>query len=742
MSRKTRMAVLTSSALLLAVAAPLNTATAAPDDTPRVDLRVLLVDDEGPATSAIADELRRAGTPYTNIDLSDPGRPVIDGDFLADTVDGRPRAKYQAVVLPNDNPFGAGSTELAALASYEKEFAVPQVDAYTYARPEVGLDPPTQGGYSGPLDGVEAAVTTAGRAGPFGYLDGGVPFEDISPTEDESYGYLARPAADADFTSYVDAPIPGSGGRGSLVGEYRHDGRRELVVTFAYASHQRQFQLLARGIVGWLTQDTGLGLSRNYFSVHIDDVYGADDRWDTELNCTPGDVDCQPDPGATNPIRMSPDDARHAADWSRTRGFGLDLAFNGGGSDRYREDNGGQDPLADQLDTDKNAFRWINHTYDHAFLGCVQDVSVVPWKCATELDGSTRYVGQDEISRQIRDNRAWGERAGLPLENGELVTGEHSGMRILPQQPDDNPHLAPALAENGIEWLGSDNSRDPAQRPVGQALTVPRHPLNIFYNVGREAEQIDEYNWLYTKAADGGSGICETAPDTTCLDAPLDPVTGYDDYIVPLEAAGALRRTLSNDPRPHYIHQSNLAEDRIAYPVLDRLLDDYAALYADNAPLVNPRQRAIGAELRDRAAWQAALDAGQVTAYRIGTAVTVVAPDDVRVPASMPNGTQQQLPDGGKDFGSPYAGTVSGWTGPATGQDRVTLTLPAAAPTGAADGSPAAPVQKPAPKLPVPEFEEFPKFPKSPEIPEIPEIPNVRGSAASDRVKAPAPVRS
>lgn len=700
MRRSVRTAALsTTSALLLAFAAPAAQAAAAP--APRIDLRVLVVDDGGPATAAITAELDGSGTPYTLLDLHRTDRPVIDAGFLADTVGGRPRAKYQAVVLPNDNPFGAGSAEMAALASYEKSFAIPQVDAYTYARPEVGLDYPVNGGYSGSLDGARAEVTAAGKAGPFGYLDGPVPFEDNSPSVGESYGYVAKPAAGADFTSYLDAPLPGSQQRGSIVGEYRHDGRRELVVTFVYNQYQQQFRLLARGIVNWLTQGVQIGAARNYFSVHVDDVFGADDRWDSVLNCTPGDVDCAPGQGEPDPIRMTAADAQYAAQWSASKGFTLDMVYNGGGSELFKEENGGSDPLAQQLTADKDAYRWVNHTYNHPFLGCVQDVTVVPWVCAKNADGSTKYVSRSAISAQIGDNRSWAQRAGLPLQNDELVTGEHSGLRILPQQPDDNPNLAPALADNAVAWVGSDNSRDRAQRRVGSALTVPRFPMNVFYNAGRTAEQIDEYNWIYTRTADGGSGICETAANSTCLAEPLDTATGYADYVVPLEARIGLGHALANDPRPHFIHQSNLAEDRIAYPVLNRVLDDYAALYADSTPLVNLRQRDIGAELRDRAAWNTAVKAGRVTAYRIGDAVTVQAPNGVRVTATMPAGTRQNLLLGTADFGSAYAGAVSGWVGPGLLQDRVTLTLPAAAPTAARTAK-AAPVQASAPRLPLP----------------------------------------
>ncbi|GAX54962.1 hypothetical protein [Streptomyces olivochromogenes] len=656
--RTIRRTVLIVGALIASLGLPAGTAHAE-DTAPRIDLRVLVVSDGGPSTDAIAAELDAAGTPYTEVDLQQSGRSVIDAGFLADTVDGRPRAKFQAVVLPNDNPFPAGSAEMAALAAYEQTYAIPQVDAYTYARPEAGLQYPVSGGYSGSVDGVRAQVTAAGKAGPFGYLDGTVPFEDNSPTVGESYAYLSTPAAGADFTPYVDAPIPGQSTRGSLVGEYRHDGRRELVVTFVYNQYQQQFRLLARGIVEWMTGGVHLGASRNYFAVHVDDVFAADDRWDTQLNCTPGDIDCPQGEGVTNPIRMTPADVDQAAAWESSRNFTLDLAFNGAGSVDQRTDNNGVDLLADKLIADRDKFRWINHTYTHAFLGCEQDTTVVPWKCATNADGSTKWVSRNAISDEIATNRAWGQAAGLPLDTSELITGEHSGLKVLPQQPDDNPNLAPALTDNGVAWLGSDNSREPDQRQVGPATTVPRYPMNVFYNAGRAAEQVDEYNWIYTSRAQGGSGICEDHPDTsTCLPAPLDTSTGYADYIVPLETRIDLGHVLSNDPKPHFIHQSNLAEDRIAYPVLDGVLDGYDALFADNTPVVNLRMKDIGTELQRRAAWKTAVSAGQVTAYRIGDTVTVQAPGGVAVTATMPTGTT----DGSTGFGSAYAGEVSGWT--------------------------------------------------------------------------------
>ncbi|MFD7534326.1 hypothetical protein [Streptomyces sp. NPDC059819] len=655
---------------LLSTAIP--AANAAATVLPRIDLKMLVLDDGGSAVGAIVAELKNTGVPYQTVALGAAGRPTINAAFLSDNIAGRPHAKFQGVVAPNEIPFGsAAAPEQTALAAYEKTFGIRQIDAYTWAHPEVGLDYTDQpGGFSGPLDGVTTQVSAAGKAGPFGYLDGPLTFEDNDPTVPESYGYAAHPQAG--FTSYLDAP---SGG--SMLGQYTHDGRSELVVTFAYNQYQQQFQALAKGMVEWVTQGVHLGQSRNYFSVHVDDVFAPDARWDSVHNCTPGDFDC-PDGGtASTDIRMTAADAQYAAQWEATSGFTLDMVFNAGSGEEWKSENGGTDALAAQLLADKAKFRWMNHTYTHEFLGCVQDNTVVPWVCKKNADGSTQWMSRADISSQISQNYNWAVQKGLPVDKSEIVTGEHSGMKVLPQQPDDNPNLAGAFADNGIKWAGSDASREPDQRAVGATLTVPRHPMNVYYNVGKAAEMTDEYNWLYTSKANGGSGICENNPASTCMTAPLDTATGYQSYIVPREAKTALSHVLWNDPRPHYVHQSNLAEERILYPVLDKVLADYKALYADNAPIVNLREKDAGTEFSRRAAWDKALASGSVTAYRIGTAVTVQAPKGVAAPITAPQGTLKQLFIGTAAFGTPYAGERSDWSSPEVLQSAITLKLPA-----------------------------------------------------------------
>ncbi|MFF1902407.1 hypothetical protein [Kitasatospora sp. NPDC058218] len=694
MGRATRRVAACAAAVLLAGGLQSSLAHGA-TTAPRIDLTVLVISDGGPASAAIAAELKSQGTPYKLVDLNDAGRPVINAAFLSDSLNGQPRGKYQGIVLPNDNPFEAGSAEMAAIAAYEAAFGVRQVDAYTYARPEVGLNYAANPGYMGSLDGFEGQVSTAGLAGPFGYLKGSVPFEDNDPAIGESYGFLATPLstlpAGASFTPLVETTIPGTTTKGSLVGEYTHDGRKELVVTFVYNQYQQQYRLLARGIVDWITQGVHLGYDRNYFAAHVDDVFLADDRWDTVLKCTPGDVTCPPGtPETANPIRMTPADAQYAKQWQTANNFTMDMVFNGGGSEDWKADHTATtDPVVDQMVADQASYRWVNHTYTHPYLGCLQDVSVVPWKCSKDAAGNTVWVDQATITSQIKNNIDWAAARNLHIDKTELVTGEHSGLLTAPQETSDNPYLAPSLVTNGVKWTASDASREPAQRAVGSSvLTVPRYPMNVFYNAGTAKEETDEYNWIYTSVANGGSGVCENNANSTCLPTPLDVNTGYQSYIVPLEARIDLGHVLSNDPRPHFIHQSNLSEDRIVYPVLEKVLSTYRALHADNAPIVNLAQKDIGAEFQRRAAWNTALANGQVSAYRVGDTVTVNAPAGVQVQATMPTGTTQKLAIGSAAFGTAYAGTLSGWVKPGALQSSVQLKLSAAV-------TPAAPAAAP-----------------------------------------------
>ncbi|HYN96588.1 MAG TPA: hypothetical protein VES42_22320 [Pilimelia sp.] len=647
----------------------------------RIDLKVLVVTDGRANVEAVTAQFSREGVPFEVVDTRRADRPTITAGYLADTVGGAPRAKYQAVVLPQEGALPAA--ELAALDAFEQRFKIRRLLAYTWAHPGVGLD---YARWSGTVDGMTASVTAAAKSAGFGHLAGAVRLDDVDNTVAESFAALASPAPGVTYTPMVTVPVPGDAAPGSVLGVYAHDGREEMVLTISLNQYQNHARVLAHGIVEWLTRGVHLGQWRNFFSVHVDDVFLPDDRWHQQANCTVGD-DCNPnrDPSVTPynaPIRMTAADVDALVAWQRSAGIKLEMAFNGQGS----VDAGAADPLTAALLARKADLRWLNHTYSHPHLGCVQDFTVSPWRCATDpTTGAVRYVSEAEIESQINQNVAFARQKGLTIDAQELVTGEHSGLRSLPQMPVDNPHLGPAMRDTGVRVVAADASRDPATRLVGPARTVPRHPMNIFYNVATRAEEVDEYNWIYTSQADGGSGICTANPSTSTCIRPLAGPEAFNDYIVPIEARIALSHVVASDPRPHYAHQSNIAEDRILYPVLDQVLTRYRELFAANTPLVNPRMAAVAEELRRADAWRAAVAAGRVEAYLTGRRVTIVnrSTAALHVPASAPAGTDVvtlsllgiELVTG--PYGAAYGTGRSAWTSVGAGA-RLLLRLPAA----------------------------------------------------------------
>jgi hypothetical protein len=649
------------------LAAAVTQCTGGPLTMRRVDLKVLVLDSGGFGMPAMIDALNRQGVPSQVVKTTVAGRPVIDAAFLSSSSGTNPvveEAKYQAVFADSETVPGLTDAERAALFAFEVKFGVRQVDAFPGAGPGVGLTLVGTGG--GSLDGTTATVTPAGLTAPFTYLAGPLPMG-IG-----SYLSSGTPAttlpAGASFTNLATVPFGGT--TATLAGIYKHDGREELVSMAAHLATSPQFQALSRGIINWATKGVHLGHDRTYLTVHVDDLLGQDARWNSASNCTPGE-DCPAGVTAGADIRMTPADLQATIAWQTANGFKFDWAYNGFGSINWVNEHGGTDDLLTAAKANVAQFFWLNHTYQHLYLGCTQDFTVIPWKCTTNASGQVQYMSQADISAEISQNVAFAQANGLPIDPTELLTGEHSGLYILPQQPADNPNLAPALAANGIKVTGSDASRQFDARLVGTTRTVPRYPMANFYNVGTKAEMIDEFNFIHTSAADGGHGTCSpTSTVDNCLTA-IDPTTGYDGYIVPLDTDITLRHMLGNDPRPHYVHQSNLAEERILLPLMNSILGRYRSMFNSTAPTVHMTETQASYVLTQQAAWATGMN--QVDAYTLGSDVYVnKGAYTGAVPVTTPNGTK--VGTTGAAFGEAYAGDLSAWvTMPATGPYRLAL---------------------------------------------------------------------
>ncbi|PPK92476.1 fibronectin type III domain protein [Kineococcus xinjiangensis] len=638
----------------------------------RVELRVLVVTAGDPSSQAIATELAREGVPHTVVDLAAAGRAVIDREFLVDAASGA--ARFQAVVLPNANPWGMSPAELTELAAFERRFGIRQVNAYVYPGTGTGATAT----YAGSLDGAAGTVTAAARASGFSALSGPLPIDDFDPAVSEVYGYLAQPAADLPAGEVVTPLITATAteGSGAIAWSYAHDGREELMISAAYNPSMQWYNTIAHGVVSWMTRGIHLGHHRSYFDVQVDDVFLPDSRWSVDGNCTPGD-DCV-DPAVSTPdIRMNAADVQRLVGWQRANGFKLDMVFNAGGSVAAKEAGGGTDPLTDALLAAKAEFPWVNHTYSHPFMGCIQIAPTVvgqSWRCATgpeegprqdpgipsQESGGTYWASQEFLQQQVQANIDWARANALPnFDATELVTGEHSGLRTDPQQPVDNPFLAPALDATGIRHIASDASREDVRRAVGAARTVPRYPMNVYYNTATYLEQIDEYNWYYTSRANGGSGICEVDVRSTCI-SPLPAATdaqaqaSFEGYLKPVEVRNALQKVLANDPRSFYAHQSNLAEDGLLYPVVEGVLGAYRTTHTGDAPLVQIPLRIQSDLILKHSEWRK--NAPRVSAYLDDTGVHISGPADVYAPLTVPGGT----PVHGVNLRG-YGGKLSGW---------------------------------------------------------------------------------
>ena len=594
---------------------------------------------------------------------------------------------------------------------------------------------------------------------------------DDDPASAETFGYPAQPADPARWQTLLTGP-----GDTVYLGIHSPpDGREEMVMTVASNQFQNHNQLLRHGMLNWVTRGVHLGYQRNYLELQIDDLFLGDDAWDEATNTT------SYDPARAS--RMTPADVDRAIAWSRARGLRLDMAFNGGGSALA----GAGDPLTAKFADPavRNAFGYVNHTFDHPNLDC-----------------STSGF----IARQITDNLAWARAHALPVASAaEVVTGEHSGLanarpgnpgtidppafsdveplagggavpagsydyaltarsgagetvpsvvgnvvvdvvgsvaarfpavchavrydlyrspagtaswarvatlaRAADAPTDDgdepitlamtdiaaagevaapptsngaalapygqNPAFAAGLGAAGIRYVATDASKayptEPTVitsplRPVGASFTqgavrtLPRYPSNVYYNVSRQGQQLDEYNWIYVAPANGGGCVPITGV-TTCRTTPA----GWGEYVTS-ETRVMFRHLTDNDPRPHFFHQSNLADHDpalpvthpgqggILYPVIDALVDRYEAAFdRANSPLVQLTSAEIAETLARQEDWTAAR--GSVSAWL----------QDGRLFVRNGGAAAVSVPLSGTTAGERYGGQQSGWISLAAG---------------------------------------------------------------------------
>ncbi len=367
-----------------------------------LNLKVLLVG-QGPTdvtTAAWAAALTSEGVPYTEVDAT--GTAPSESIALP-TLSSGSVGNYNGVIIA-DSPTNYAAGQLTPLFSYESAFGVRQVDGYMYPSATLGANPAS----AGVLDGTTSTLTTAGLAA-FPQLKGTVPFDT------GTYGYGATAVAGANYT-----PLLTDASGNALAGVFVHPTNNgdpqgavsELSLYFDYNSNQMQWLLLSPGLINWVTQNTHLGLYRNYFGQDVDDLFIADNEWSSQYQCTPAatnppDYTCPVAQqgvapgtnGAPPDVQMSAADVAYVVNWEKQTGITLNFAFNAVGActapsvaaessanctgsvtengATYTDPGQVIDPSApndaafvNALLAAKNDFNWMTHTWSHLFLGC------------------------------------------------------------------------------------------------------------------------------------------------------------------------------------------------------------------------------------------------------------------------------------------------------------------------------------------------------------------------------------
>ena len=401
--------------------------------------------------------------------------------------------------------------------------------------------------------------------------------------------------------------------------------REVMISTITHASFLLHSKVLAYEFINWATQGVFVGARRVYMAVHLDDLFIEDELWDPSLKAT----------NQLQSYRLNSSDISNLVEKQtafRTAhpvagsAFQLDFPFNGAGA----VVDPSATPLVANLTEDlvaavvanKDAFRYINHTFTHAAM----DKPPVPANAPCDYE---TFTSEEPIEAEITNNRTIWELLGLPDEannNKILLTGNHSGLKdrrctadpllhpeIVNVQDDDvafdqggaNTLLLRAAANTNVQYLSSDSSQ--RAQNVEQYITqyddgkptdrimLPRWPTNVFVNVINPDQLTDEYNYIFhDRFVNAGQDPC-TIPGAICA------ARSYAE-ILAAEADTAVRHMLSFSKWPHFFHQSNAANyangNTLIFDWLNAVFEAYERLF--NLPVLNLPYWQIGDKTKNR----------------------------------------------------------------------------------------------------------------------------------------------
>ena len=292
-----------------------------------VDMRVLVVTN-GQSESdfpAIAQALGYIGTPYSVLDISQTGNMIPSGSLS----DGACHGYFQGVIFGFGNNIYTISNN-SDLFSYESQFNVRQVNWYVYPDPNFGLASPT-----GSIDASPSPYN-------FSYAP--------AATAIFPYANVANPVGITNAFIYLSSVVNGAtplltDDSGNVLGAVYNTGfaGQYLSLTFDSNPYLLHDQVLAYGLVNWVTQGIFLGDYHVYASPQVDDFFIDDSEWIPGTTCQAPITHDRTKPDASNlPVfRVNALDMTQLTAWQSGiqadpsglfANFQLTMAFNGVGT--------------------------------------------------------------------------------------------------------------------------------------------------------------------------------------------------------------------------------------------------------------------------------------------------------------------------------------------------------------------------------------------------------------------------
>jgi hypothetical protein len=521
--------------------------------------------------------------------------------------------------------------------------------------------------YTIPADNPVVANFTETGKGLFSYLNTTNPV-----IIKNAYTYLSTPVAGPQTVPLLTATENGT--TYAIASTFTGAGWENLTISADGNPELTHTLLLGYGVVNWVTRGVFLGERKIYLSAQPDDVFIPDDLWDPVTKTTPVN-------SPTFRHRNDATDYNSLAAWqdalranTQTAAFRLELPFNGVGYNTtdpaYLNQGESTDTLSPAVRINPDAFRWINHTWDHRSLD--------------PEGGFTPTVSSMLQQFQWNHEVATGQRSGNPDNGGLRVTfgfGNYNQNAFI--QPDisglESNVFWEAAQGFGFRYILMDTSKTydfrPTLGPIApntgfystrdtfvpanpRILIIPRYPTNLFYNVSTPDEWVSEYNYLYAALPPSQGGVGYVSTYQQILDR---------------ESEVLVRYMLKYNANSWMFHAANLRDydgaglnnKSLLSALLDAVTNKYKAMYS--LPVLSPSQTGIGQIMEARMAYNAAIAGGLKGRIVYGPSVSIEL--------TNPSGVSVDVPVTGVNVGTT---TTYG------GQTISSITLAAGATTTAA----------------------------------------------------------